>query len=263
MRRMVPQICQVEAVVCASEHEAAWLERNLMEHSKPRWNRVRGGLEVPVHLRLDPGPRAPSLTLVHDVTGPLPHFGPYLGGTRVRTALTALASVHPVAHSGEGLVGSARAMADARGVTPGHRPGLVAALTAVLGRDEDAVEQAHQVLAGRRDRAAADLDFQQAARVQEQIEALAWLVSPQRVTASTGGDARVAGWSDGILVEFGIVAGRLSTWSARAASRGEAATRLAATGLAGTGLAGTGAALQDFAQVNAELAARLRAGHRG
>src|SRR5215510_7357692 len=39
LRRMVPNIARVEALVCASEHEAAWLERNLLEHRKPRWNR--------------------------------------------------------------------------------------------------------------------------------------------------------------------------------------------------------------------------------
>src|SRR4051794_22244356 len=29
---MVARVQRVEAVVCASEHEAAWLERNLLEH---------------------------------------------------------------------------------------------------------------------------------------------------------------------------------------------------------------------------------------
>jgi hypothetical protein len=99
----------------------------------------------------------------------------------------------------------------------------------------------------------ADLQFERAALVQDQIEAFAWLVSPQRVTTRTAGDARVAGWSGGLLVEFGIVGGRLSTWSCRTASRDEAATHLAAAR----------EVLTDFAQVNAELAARLRAGHRG
>ena len=39
LRRMVRNIAGVEALVCASEHEAAWLERNLLEHRKP--NEVR------------------------------------------------------------------------------------------------------------------------------------------------------------------------------------------------------------------------------
>jgi excinuclease ABC subunit C len=34
---MVARIARVEAVSCDSEHEAAWLERNLLERRMPRW----------------------------------------------------------------------------------------------------------------------------------------------------------------------------------------------------------------------------------
>jgi excinuclease ABC subunit C len=66
--RMVPQIASLEAVACDSAHEAAWLERNLLERSKPRWNRARGGAEVPVYIRLDRRPGVARLAVVH---GPL------------------------------------------------------------------------------------------------------------------------------------------------------------------------------------------------
>jgi len=45
LRRMVERIVDVEVVVCDSDHEAAWLERNLLERMLPRWNRARGGSE--------------------------------------------------------------------------------------------------------------------------------------------------------------------------------------------------------------------------
>jgi len=67
----------VEAVVCASLHEASWLERNLLERSLPRWNRTRGGQEVPCWLVLDDGPRRPGLVLVWSEPD-APAFGPYL-----------------------------------------------------------------------------------------------------------------------------------------------------------------------------------------
>src|SRR4029079_6035235 len=71
LRRMVPQIGGLEAVACASGHEAAWLERNLLERAMPRWNRTAGGQEVPVWIRLDRGPATPGLSVVHEhhVTG--------------------------------------------------------------------------------------------------------------------------------------------------------------------------------------------------
>ena len=36
---MVARVARIEAVACDSAHEAAWLERNLLETSLPRWNR--------------------------------------------------------------------------------------------------------------------------------------------------------------------------------------------------------------------------------
>src|SRR3982751_1210169 len=52
LRRMVTAVARIEAVACDSVHEAAWLERNLLEESLPRWNRTAGGAEVPAYLRL-------------------------------------------------------------------------------------------------------------------------------------------------------------------------------------------------------------------
>ena len=37
---MVARTARVEAVVCDSAHEAAWLERNLLRASLPPWNRA-------------------------------------------------------------------------------------------------------------------------------------------------------------------------------------------------------------------------------
>ena len=40
---MVARVARIEAVSCDSAHEAAWLERNLLEASLPQWNRTPGG----------------------------------------------------------------------------------------------------------------------------------------------------------------------------------------------------------------------------
>ena len=50
---MVARIARVEAVICDSAHEAAWLERNLLRRHKPPWNRSpSGGQEAEVWIRL-------------------------------------------------------------------------------------------------------------------------------------------------------------------------------------------------------------------
>src|SRR5260370_19939117 len=43
--RMVSSIAHIEAVVCASEHEAAWRERNLLDERLPRWDNTARGQE--------------------------------------------------------------------------------------------------------------------------------------------------------------------------------------------------------------------------
>ncbi len=251
MRRMVVQIVRVDVVACASEHEAAWLERNLLEQRKPRWNRARGGLEVPVYLRLDASPRSPGLTVVHAAQDDLPHFGPYLGGTRVRTAVTALGTIYPLAYTGEKLSGSEQSMADARGVVAADREELVASLHALLTRQPAAVLHAREHLTERRARAAADLEFELAGRLQEHLEALDWLVSEQRVTVDGAGNAKAYGWSGGVLVEFGIKDGRVRTWAQRECPETDAEPLIAATPTRWTA----------FARHNAELSAELQALH--
>jgi excinuclease ABC subunit C len=247
LRRMVPSIERVEVVACDSEHEAAWLERNLLERAKPRWNRTAGGQEVPVRIRLDA--RAGRLDVVHDhdtTGGQL--FGPYLGGLRVRLAVGGLRRVIPLAYAGERLGGFDRDMARVRGVVA-TRASMVDTAVAVLERDPAAGAQVRAELAARRDAAAAALAFELAARIQAELEALDWVLAEQKVTRPADGDAEVHGWSDGLLVTFGIREGRVRTWRQRRVGELEARARVA----------GTPAAWRPFADRNAVLAAALLA----
>ncbi|TVZ00831.1 nucleotide excision repair endonuclease [Trebonia kvetii] len=94
---MVARVARVEAVVCDSAHEAAWLERNLLQASKPPWNRAPdGGQEVEVWIRLGDSDRTPSLAVVHERAAAGRHFGPYLGGRQVRLAVAGLCRVLPL-----------------------------------------------------------------------------------------------------------------------------------------------------------------------
>ena len=244
--RMVSQIASVEAVVCQSEHEAAWLERNLLEHRLPRWNRVRGGMEVPVWLRLDEGRTSASVRVVHEPEGRC--FGPYLGGLKVRLAASALHRALSLAYAGDRLGGSDADMARARGVAPADRADLVRTTVAVLGRDPRACSLVRDELVRRRDHVAGLLLFEQAARIQAELEALDWVTAPQRV-CYTGdpSDVDIHGYADGVLVSFEIRDGRMRAWSQRAGTLDAASLKVAATP----------AGWADFARRNAELAATL------
>jgi excinuclease ABC subunit C len=98
---MVAAVASVEALVCGSRHEAAWLERNVLEGAAlPPWNRTPGGQETPAVIVLDRRRPRPRLVVAH-----LPHepiaggsiFGPFLGGLQVRRAVAGLHRLYPLA----------------------------------------------------------------------------------------------------------------------------------------------------------------------
>ncbi len=249
LSRMVSRIARLEAIECASEHEAAWLERNLLERRLSPWNRTAGGAEVPVFIRLDGGPRSPGLTVVHESrpeTGTWV-FGPYLGGQKARLAVSAVERVHPLGYAGADVRGSGRDLARIRGVDAGCRQTLVRRAAAVFDRDGEAVAGLLAELGRRRDAAAGALSFELAARLQAEIEAVGWISGVQRATTAETEDADLYGWADGVLLHCEVRAGRLCVWRQAACSERAARRRLATTPAAWTA----------FAQRNAELAALL------
>jgi excinuclease ABC subunit C len=252
---MVARVAAIEAVACDSVHEAAWLERNLLETSLPRWNRTPGGQESAVYIRMDTRPAAPGLCVVSRAkpAAQVRHFGPYLGRQRVRTAITALNRLLPLSATGTRLTGTERDIARARGATRTRGPisadrgALISALTAILAREPAAVSDARGGLEQLRDRAAGVLAYEMAARIQDEIVALDWVTCPQKVTTMEPANHAVSGWCSGILVQFQITSGRVCTWSQRGCSMPGAARALAATPRA----------WGEFMQRTAELAATM------
>jgi excinuclease ABC subunit C len=214
LRRMVARIARVEALVCASAHEAAWLERNLLEERMPRWNRTPGGQEVPVYLVLDDGPARPGLRVVHH-PGAGPVFGPYLGGVRARLAVAALHRLFPLPYAGTALTGAERDMAQRLGVTPDDRAALAAGIRAVLSRTDDAEAR----LIALRDEAAAQTRYERAGRIQSELDGLRWITAEQRATTPAGGDAEVTAWASGVRLRLDVRGGRLCGWDVRRTAR--------------------------------------------
>jgi excinuclease ABC subunit C len=247
LRRMVRQIARIEAVACASVHEASWLERNLLERSKPRWNRAAGGAEVPRWLVVDTSSDRPGLRLTHEPEADRPTFGPYLGGERSRAALRGILRVWPLHLTGTRSSGTALAMAEARGLGAGDRERLLADVVQLLSRDPLALDRVTARLLAARDEAVSGLMFETAQQIQGELGAVAWLVSPQRVTAAHPPDLIVHGWAAGTLVSFSGTDHRIDRWSLRRVGedRGRSLARL------------TPPAWREFATTNAELAAEL------
>ena len=252
---MVARIARIEAVECASEHEAAFLERSLLEERLLPWNRTAGGQESEVVVRLDRSPSRPGLSVTYPSAtrsaGPrdvaAEYFGPYLGGARVRLAVAGLLRVVPLHHTAENPAGLARALAVRHGVAAGDRDALAGAAAAVLRREPAAVEALRRDLAARRDEAARCEAFELAARIHAEIEATDWVTAPQRVAGCAAADAAVSGWARGLLTTFEIRSGRIRSWRISRASERRASLALAATPQD----------WRDFADRNAALAAAL------
>jgi excinuclease ABC subunit C len=138
-------------------------------------------------------------------------------------------------------------MARTRGVAARDRTQFVGSLRAILDREPAAVSWACNELEQLRDRAAQELSYEFAAQIQQEIAAVDWITCPQRVSIMDAVDMTVSGWSDGVLVQFKICAGRVCRWSQRACCRA-AVTRA---------LAATPDAWAEFMTHNAALAARL------
>ena len=175
-------------------------------------------------------------------------FGPYLGGTQARLAVSALNRVYPIGYTSVRLRGAERDMAQARSIVPADRDLLVQKVIAVLERDPAAVADIQARLARRRDEAAGRLAFELAGRIQAESAAISWVVAEQKVTSALAHDADVYGWADGLLVGFGIRAGRMAKWTLHACGEPTAQDRVA----------GTPPMWRRFAQRNADLAVRLR-----
>ena len=249
---MVARIARVEAVPCASAHEAAWLERNLLQRSKPPWN-LSGGQEAEVWIRLSESAAAPGVWVTRRPrTGEeARYFGPYLGGQKARDAVSGLGRVLPLGHATDSPAGTGRELARARGASPGARSDLARTVTAVLDRDPAAVAALRAELIRRRDAAAAGLAFEFAGRVQAELEAVDWITAEQKVTQAQPSDFKVYGWADGVLVRFEVCGGRLSGWTQRACAAATARCHLASSS------EDRSPAWADFATRAAELAARL------
>jgi excinuclease ABC subunit C len=248
---MVAKVRRVEAVVCDSVAEAAWLERNLLEAALPPWNRTEGGQETEVYIRLDKRPASPGLSVAHrhQPAAGVRSFGPYLGGLRARQAISGLERILPLSYTaaGTGVGGTRRDLARVRGYDNLDRATLVAKITSVLQREADAVAWASSELELLRTKAAGSLAFELAARIQTELQALDWVTCPQRVTTISSADFTAVGWSDGRSLRFEIRAGRLRDWTSAPCALTEVAAALALTP----------ASWADFTQRNAELAARL------
>lgn len=191
LRGMVRRVRRIVTVPAASEHEAAFIERALLERHDPPFNRTLG-FESVVAIRMT----EISLTTVHEFRSDGGrYFGPYLGWSPVSAAQRALARAFPLhlCRPAAELTSVERDLASRRGLDDDAGAGLRAALVAALERDATAIAAVIARTEAARDRASELALYEQAGIHQSEIAGLHWIAQPQAAAAFDGaGGWRVA-----------------------------------------------------------------------
>jgi excinuclease ABC subunit C len=154
-----------------------------------------------------------DITVTHDpsVDGRHQWFGPYLGGLRVRTAVSALERLLPIGRPGTG-----RALALARGTAVLDPEQVLTTWTTVLRRDPSAVAGVRDRLIQRRTRLSEELRFELAAAAHAELGAVDWVLAEQKAALLEPVDAVICGWAGGLSIRFDMRAGRIVQWTQRA-----------------------------------------------
>ncbi len=215
IRFLMNRVADIDTIVTDTEKEALLLENTLIKKYRPRYNINLRDDKTYVSLRIDLREEFPTLQLVRRVKKDgARYFGPYSSSTAVRETLKLIYRIFPLRHHPleicrrrdrpclyhqieqcsapcHGLIGAEeyRALVD----------GAVALLA---GREREVLTLLQQ----RMSVAAEQLDYEQAARLRDQIQAIEQTVEQQKVADAGGGDQDVVGLHrEGGEVELAIL----------------------------------------------------------
>jgi excinuclease ABC subunit C len=200
IRRMVGKIADLEYFVTASEQEALILELNLIKRHHPRYNvRLKDDKTFP-YLKIDLAedwPRVHITRRLEEDGGR--YFGPFASAKSIRQTLRLLKGIFPFRSCSKPITGS-----DARPCLEYHIGNCLAPCIGAVSRQEyaEVIRQVVLFLEGKQERvvkklktqmerAAEKMDFEKAARLRDQIQAVEQVVEGQRIAARVRGEQDV------------------------------------------------------------------------
>ena len=198
--RMVAKIADLEYFVTASEQEALILELNLIKRHHPRYNvRLRDDKTFP-YLKIDLGedwPRVHITRTLKENGGR--YFGPFASARSIRRTLKLLKGIFPFRSCSRPITGTdtracleydiGHCLAPCIGlVSRREYAGVIRQVILFLeGKQERVVRQ----LKARMAQAAEAMDYEKAARLRDQIQAVEQVVEGQRIAARVKGEQDV------------------------------------------------------------------------
>ncbi|HEY4486074.1 MAG TPA: excinuclease ABC subunit UvrC, partial [Nitrospiria bacterium] len=215
IRHLISHVKDIECMVTASELEALILENNLIKKHRPRYNVVlRDDKNYPC-LRLAMKDDYPRLEVVRRIRPDgARYFGPYVPAGVMRETLRMLRRLFPLPNCHIVIDGTAdrhciefeikRCLAPCTGEQSGedYREMMRQVELFLAGRDRDLLKQ----LALRMNTASAGMQFEEAARLRDQIADIRRTLEKQRITVSDFSDLDViAAVRGGDALEFQVL----------------------------------------------------------
>ena len=197
LQRMVARIADLDFFVTSSEQEALILELNLIKRHHPRYNvRLKDDKTFPyLKISLDEDwPRIYLTRRVEDDGGR--YFGPFASAKSVRQTLKALKRIFPFRSCSRPITG-----ADSRACLEYHLNQCVGPCIGAAGKEEyaEVVEQVVLFLEGKQEivvrkletqmkKASAALDFEKAALLRDQVQAIRQVIEAQKIATTVRGE---------------------------------------------------------------------------
>ena len=200
-RVMVDKVADLDYIVTDSEVEALILEQNLIKEHRPRYNVLLKDDKSYPYLKITLGDNFPRVTITRRrIKDGSRYFGPYTRVGAVNEALRLLKKLFPfrsckkrepekrerpcLNHHIERCLGPCCGLVDREK----YRAMIQEVCLFLEGRQEDLVRQ----LTARMEEAAEKLEFEQAARLRDQIQAVREVVEKQKIISSGFEDQDVA-----------------------------------------------------------------------
>ncbi len=197
LERMVSRVANLDFFVTASEQEALILELNLIKRHRPRFNvRLKDDKTFP-YLKIDINhdwPRVYVTRRLEENGGR--YFGPFASAKSVRQTLKVLKEIFPFRSCSRAITGT-----DSRPCLDYHIKHCLAPCIGATSKEEyaEVISQIVLFLEGKQERvvrelkhemkrAAESLDFEKAARLRDQIQAVEGVIEGQRIATTVRGE---------------------------------------------------------------------------
>ncbi len=202
VRYLASRTADIDTIVTANEKEALFLEDTLLKRHKPRYNIRLKDSKTYVSIKLTVKEKFPRILVTRQVKKDgSRYFGPYVSARAVRDTIKLLRRIFPLCTCSPSVFKSrTRPCLDFQlGICSAPAVGLISvedyaelvdgAIMFLEGRNTDLLRR----LKTKMKEAAAELDFERAASLRDQVEAIEGMLEEQKVVSATTAERDVVG----------------------------------------------------------------------